>query len=544
MKNGLKLLVGLVFGLLICSLESCRTAQTAAARSQKAESALSKQAEQSLQAADTSNSGKRSKAVASAVEPKQTDPATSSADIVAFNATEIEPDELFTELQQCSTSDHVVPPDPVPTPAASTGTQSVSEPLPLQPPAESGTVLTFNQAVFAGLNSHPTIGATIEQIRQSQGDLLQSSLLPNPTLFADIQMLPFGNAFTPTRQGGPPQQDVFLTYPIDWFLFGKRTSEMAAKQYAVHVTQADFQDLVRTRIQLVATAFFDVVEVQALEELAQENIENLEAVEQKTRQAVDIGKRPTVDLSRVRLDVLAARQQLRLAHASVISKQAELRSITGWEDGSSALSVVWPLSTPLVDARMPVEQALATSERTRPDLESLRWQVTQACAEVTVEQRAARPEITPGFGWTRQYQKVIDQPDANSWNANVTMSVPIFDRNQGNIAKAQATQHQAQFQYQAKLLDVRAEVRQAVAELQAAEDNAKAVADEQLQLASQVRDSIVEAYSLGGRPLIDVLDAQRNYRETYRLYITTRTAYWTALYRYRAAVGAQVVEHE
>ena len=45
---------------------------------------------------------------------------------------------------------------------------------------------------------------------------------------------------------------------------------------------------------------------------------------------------------------------------------------------------------------------------------------------------------------------------------------------------------------------------------------------------------------LGGRPLIDVLDAQRSYRDTYRLYISSRADYWRALCKYNSVIGKQV----
>lgn len=411
--------------------------------------------------------------------------------------------------------------------------------------SETPTVqLGFNQAMFAGLNHHPTIGAALETIRQSEGDYLQSTLLPNPQLFTDIQMLPYGRPFTPDRQGGPPQQDVFVTYPIDWFLFGKRTASMISNQYGIHISQADYRDLIRTRIELIATIFFDVVEAHALAELALANLQNLERVELSTKQAVDVGKRPSVEYDRIHLDVLSAKQEQRRSQAIVIAKEAALRSVTGYPSELSQLRAAWDLGTPLQSDAVSLEQSLVLAEMSRPDLESLRWQATKAGADIVVEQRAAKPAIAPSFGWTHQYQKVIEQPDADSWNANVTMSVPIFDRNQGKIAKAQASHRQVHCQYQVRVLEVRAEVQQAVAELRAAEDNARAVADEQLTLAKKVRDSIVEAYELGGRPLIDVLDAQRNYRETYRLYITTRSTFWKALYHYRAVIGVQVSDNE
>jgi len=56
----------------------------------------------------------------------------------------------------------------------------------------------------------------------------------------------------------------------------------------------------------------------------------------------------------------------------------------------------------------------------------------------------------------------------------------------------------------------------------------------------EVRDSITKAYDVGGRPLIDVLDAQRTYRDTYRLYISSRANYWRSVYKYNSAIGKQV----
>lgn len=81
---------------------------------------------------------------------------------------------------------------------------------------------------------------------------------------------------------------------------------------------------------------------------------------------------------------------------------------------------------------------------------------------------------------------------------------------------------------------------QADQELRTAAANSRAVAGEQLKLAEQVRDSINKAYEAGGRPLIDVLDAQRNYRDTYRLFINSRANYGRAAVKFNATLGKQV----
>jgi cobalt-zinc-cadmium efflux system outer membrane protein len=120
------------------------------------------------------------------------------------------------------------------------------------------------------------------------------------------------------------------------------------------------------------------------------------------------------------------------------------------------------------------------------------------------------------------------------------MTLPFHDRNQGNRAKAASIVAQNTHELNAGVVALRAEVVQAVEQLRTTWANARAVAGEQLKLAEQVRDSINKAYEAGGRPLIDVLDAQRNYRETYRLFINSRAGYGRAVVRFNATLGKKV----
>jgi cobalt-zinc-cadmium efflux system outer membrane protein len=96
-----------------------------------------------------------------------------------------------------------------------------------------------------------------------------------------------------------------------------------------------------------------------------------------------------------------------------------------------------------------------------------------------------------------------------------------------------------EFELQAGELELWSEIESILADLLAARDNAAAVAEQELRLAEQVLESISQSYAIGGRTLLDLLDAQRNYRETYRAYTTTRANYWRARIRYQSAVGQQ-----
>ncbi len=405
----------------------------------------------------------------------------------------------------------------------------------------SGQNVTLNQVIFASLNGHPVIAAEMEVIRKGRADYLTSTLFPNPQLFTDVQLIPLTRPFTVDRQGGPPQQDVVLTYPIDWYLFGKRSAAMISAQNGVRVTQAEFENFIRLRIAEAASVYYTTIEAKLLFELAVENVENLERLEAVTKQAVLNGGRPAIEANRIRLDLIAAEQRRRTAEATAKSALARLRAIMAIDNSKLDVSPAGDLGKTFDANILGIDEAFGLAQQSRPDINSIQWQVAKASSDIVIQQRAARATVAPSIGYTHQYQeKAIGFPDANSWSAALAMGLPVYDRNQGNISKATAEQRRLQYQLGAALLDLRAEVTQAVAELSAAQLNAQSVANEQIELASKVRDIVVDAYKSGGRPLIDVLDAQRNFREIYGLYITSRAEYWRTLYRFYSVIGRQV----
>src|SRR5439155_25803334 len=133
----------------------------------------------------------------------------------------------------------------------------------------------------------------------------------------------------------------------------------------------------------------------------------------------------------------------------------------------------------------------AVAEQERPDLISLRWQVNKADADIRVERTRGFPTVTPSFTFTRQFQeKAIGFPDASSYGVTLNMSLPVFDRNQGNVVKAQATQAQTYYNLLTQLVSLRAEIEQAVQEFRAAYVNVTSDDPKQLKLAQSVRDRI------------------------------------------------------
>lgn len=404
----------------------------------------------------------------------------------------------------------------------------------------AAAALTLDQAINATLLADPKIRAGLEEINQAHADSLTASLTPNPELNADVQLLPLTRPFTVTEQGGPPQMDFLVGYPIDWFLFGKRAAAMASASLGVRVSEAEYADLVRRRVTEAALAFFDVLEARKLGELARQDLEIMRKLEAKARTGKAAGVQSEVELSRVRIEVLSSQKTLRDADAALLTAKAKLRALLGhgtnWDH-----DVAGTLDSPLTGDVVLVEEAYEEAVKNRPDLEALRLKAAQAQADIEVENRKAFPDVKPFVGYTRQFQtKAIGFPDANSWSGWIEMSLPFFNRNQGNRAKAASRAMQSNFEIQARLMELRSELEAAAQELRAARANAEPDAQEQLRLAEQIRDAVNQSYEKGQQSFADVLDAQRNYRETARASTTSLANYWRSLYRFNAAIGKQV----
>jgi cobalt-zinc-cadmium efflux system outer membrane protein len=415
-----------------------------------------------------------------------------------------------------------------------------SEPLPETVPAPPARGLTLEQAINECLAADPQIQAGRETINQAMADLTTASLIPNPQVTVDGLFLPF-RTFTPAQPGGPPQNDVDIQVPLDWFVFGKRTAAILSAQRGVDVSNADFSDLVRQRISGTIQAYYDVLAAQAALDISRQNLANFEKVEAMTDKRVNLGGIGRIELDRARLALFEARRDTRDKETALVTAKASLRAAIGRYGPEPDFTVAGDLNVPKPVEPMKPEAAVELAERLRPDIVSLRRKIGKAEADLRVQEHTAYPSLAGMIGFSKQYQESQGFPDVSSYDAAVVVNVPLFDRNQGNIRKAQSTLMQSSANLQAQLVALRAEIVQDVQQFQAAYQNVSADDQPELEAAKRVRDSINAAYEIGGRPLTDVLDAQRAYYETYLLIVTSHSNYWHSLYKLNAAIGEQVL---
>ena len=420
-------------------------------------------------------------------------------------------------------------------------------PVEIPTPAEQRTterpaLVSIDDAIRECLEHNLDVQGGREGIAHAKADLRTTSLLPNPDLTVDTALHPLpGQHFTEQKPGGPEQYDAIVSYPVDWLVFGKRAAAVESARRGIDVSVADFADLVRQRLADTIGAFYDTVEAKALLPLAEEDTGNLRRVAEMTAQRAAIGGGPRIDVDRARLAATASERDLRQADRAVVTTKATLRVLLGRTGDEPAFDVEGTVEVEHPSEPPEVDDALQTAAATRPDILSLQRQVDRAEAEVQSQMAQAFPDLSVQLGYTYQRQTPIGSPDVSSYGAALTVGLPLFNRNQGNIAKAQSAARQARLALEAGRLQLRADIEKATTALRVAYLGVTADDPANLKLATRVRTSIETAYRDGGRPLLDLLDAERAYRDAFRQHIALNLDYRRAVAALNTAVGKQVV---
>jgi cobalt-zinc-cadmium efflux system outer membrane protein len=208
----------------------------------------------------------------------------------------------------------------------------------------------------------------------------------------------------------------------------------------------------------------------------------------------------------------------------------DLRNMLGYDSVPEVYDVdgafdYQPLSANLEDLQM---KAL----RQRPDLRAAQQGVTAATSQWALQKAEGKMDVTGQANYSHVNS-------INTATVYVSVPLPVFNRNQGNIAQARYAITQTQEQEKATTDQVMTDVHDAFGGLK--ENDAIINLYRSGYLDAAVRDREIEefAYRHGGASLLDWLNAERNYRVTELAYRQALASYLTALEQLREAVGTR-----
>jgi outer membrane protein, heavy metal efflux system len=266
--------------------------------------------------------------------------------------------------------------------------------------------------------------------------------------------------------------------------------------------------------------------------LAQENLATFSSFVDISRDRLNAGDIAEADFLKITLQKLQFEQDASLSELSLVQAKASLRQLMGFDAVADDFTVTGDLaySTSSVTLEDLKRDALAN----RPDLLAAQSGVKLARDSQALAVSGRARDLTGDAEYDRD-------GTANTVAFGVSIDLPIHDRNQGNIARSQIAVRQAAEVESGARATVLTDVTNAYAGLQT---NAKIIALYQsgyLDQAQQSLDIATYVYQQGAGTLLDVLDAERTFRETQLAYRQALAAYMTSVQELNFVVGRQVV---
>jgi len=229
----------------------------------------------------------------------------------------------------------------------------------------------------------------------------------------------------------------------------------------------------------------------------------------------------------------AVRAELDLAAAT-----ARLRTLLGRPaDDLVELSDV--LAGPEVSPVPELMQVQEVALGTRPDLRVLQLGRDRSIADLRLQEAIGRIDYTVGAEYRRQ-DGVSGR--SNSLGFFFSAPLPIWNRNQGEIARAGAEGDQVARQIDARRAEVKAEVQTAFHEFVTTRDLVPDMQRDLLQPATSARDIAAYTYRAGASSLLELLDAQRAFNDSMQSFLDAQAGLRRAAARLNAAVGTEVVK--
>jgi cobalt-zinc-cadmium efflux system outer membrane protein len=329
--------------------------------------------------------------------------------------------------------------------------------------------LTLDAAIQRMLDANLDVLALKYEIPQADADILTAGLRTNPLIYFDDQFIPYG-AFTSARPGGPTQYDINITYPID--VTHKRQARVRVARSAKSVLEAQFQDVIRRQIGNLCRAFVDLQSARISYLTAAASVREQERVVAAARRragqdetdAEQTAERLSIALDKARGSLSDARDTLADAQEAMAVLLSSPPEETSRLQPRGTLRDTGPPPPPLDElTRVALEH--------RPDVVAARRGIGRAQAELAL-QRANRLDDVFLFYDPLTYQDNSPSKlkSGRSWVVAVTLPLPIYNRNQGNIARAHSNLHQTQVELAALERRVVSEVRLAEREYRNSRD--------------------------------------------------------------------------
>jgi cobalt-zinc-cadmium efflux system outer membrane protein len=357
------------------------------------------------------------------------------------------------------------------------------------------------EAVEIFLRQNLQLVAARYDIETADAEKLTARLRPNPQLTVGLSDLP-------VNFSGPLIKEQTYSYGISHTieLGGKRSKRIDVADANSGLARGQFQMVVWQLTNDVKRKFYTVVLNQSLLNLARENESTFAEIVKHTSELVNAGEISGLDLERVEVEKLKFDTDLANSERDYEVALRDLRFALGGDYRAMDVDVSGtidyePYQFSFTELR---DRALAE----RPDLKAAQLSERAADANIRLQNAQRIPDLTVGGG--------IDQvPSGTStYTMGVGVTLPVWDRNQGERAKALIAKKQAQNQTQLITNQVLSDVDKAMVAFEMQRRRVDLYRSGVVTKVNDIQRLTEVALRAGESSTLELLDAIRTRRDT------------------------------
>ncbi len=390
--------------------------------------------------------------------------------------------------------------------------------------------LSLADALNRARQNHPLLTAAKQRVALAEAERVEAGLRLNPALTVSGENFPLdppANGFGFTRT-----LDWFATYTQTFETGNKRGLRLALAERNQESAQAEVAAVEKRLVYEVKAAYQKAAFERLHVELLRENLNNLHQLVKLNEVRVREGYSPEGDLIKVRLE--AQRFDYQLRKSALEYEKAKIQLLNTLGASSFELSDTdFELADNLDFQPAAFEPAtLQAAALRQPQLLAAQARVERARAQLQLEQARTRPDITATFGYKRNG---VD----NALYGALSVPLPLYNKNQGMIARAQAEIEVAEAEVRYVHNNVLAELAAARRAVTLQQQQVEAMRADFLLQADEARNISLAAYREGASDLLVVLDAQRTRSQAQELYFQALYDYQLAVHELERAAGIE-----
>lgn len=396
--------------------------------------------------------------------------------------------------------------------------------------SQSAIRITLDEAIQFALTHNHALLAARTTISQSQAQEITANLRPNPVFGTDVVGLPVEPHDFTADNINQAEFDIGLGYLFE--RGKKRQHRLRAAQDQTAVTKSTVADNERTLTFNVAAQFTNVLLAESTLDFARQNLKDFQNTVGISEYQYKAGAISEGDFLKIKLQLLQFQTDVTAAQLARQQALVGLRQLIGFESVPRDFDVAGELKYQKLPDNLEDLQAMAIKDR--PDLRAAQQGMMAAQSQYLLAKANGKVDVNGTLNFTHI-------TGYNSQSIIVSVPVPIFNRNQGEIARTNYAIAQAQETEEEVSEQVMSDVQIAYETAHTNEQTLQIYQTGYLDEAKQSVDISEYAYKRGAASLLDFLDAERSYRDTELAYRQQLASYMLALEQLREAVGTRTL---